>query len=148
MRVGRPSRPLRRGFQRLVEPLEDRPLMSVVAFYYDPRYTQMTSPEGYPGSIIRIDAALRSLGHTLRRFDLYDGASLTTALAGADLVVLPSFRVPITRDQRVAALGAIGQFVAGGGGLITFSYEADTTYNGPPLTDQTLSFVTASLDYG
>ena len=106
MRVGRPSRrPRRRSPHRLVEPLEERRLMSVVAYYYDPRYMALTSPEGFPGSVVRIEDALRSLGHTVRRFDLYDPGSLAAGLAGADLLVLPPFRAPFTRDQRVAAIG-------------------------------------------
>src|SRR5438045_843159 len=80
MRTGRPSP--RVTTRQMFEPLEDRRLFSVVAYYFDPRYMEVTTANGTPGSATRIEQALVSLGHTVRHFDLFDTAALTNALAG------------------------------------------------------------------
>lgn len=101
-----------------------------VALFYDPNYVD-TFDETFNGQAdaeaLNIRELLRSLGHDVETFGGTSQTAFATALAGKDVLIIPSIEGPdlfgrdLFGDLSEAARNEIRNFVAGGGNFITHS---------------------------
>jgi hypothetical protein len=82
-----------------------------------------------------LQATLSDLGHNVTTFTDYSEAGLTAALADKDILVFPELEVrPLASVLSAGAVGAIQDYVDGGGGLIVFGSNHFGIRNGPLLS--------------
>jgi Ca2+-binding RTX toxin-like protein len=122
------TRPARRSVQNL-EPLERRRLCAVLAMLYVPNLVDTVTSDGTPASALNLRKDLeQTLGHTVRTFTGLDSASLTTALAGTDALVIPDLaKGALVGLLTNAAQNVIRSYLTGGGGLIAVGNTAAHT---------------------
>jgi hypothetical protein len=99
--------------------LEGRQLLAVVAMYYNPSYVATETSGDTSNAYVLKNTLTTSLGNTVRTFNDFSPASLSTALTGADLVVIPRFSQPLPVSEIPAtAVTTLRSFVTGGGGFL------------------------------
>ncbi len=103
-----------------LEPLENRRLFAVLAMLSTPTLVDSVTSDGTPPSALNLRQELeQTLGHVVKPFSGIDAASLTTALAGTDALVIPDLaKGALVGSLTNAAQNVIRSYITGGGGLI------------------------------
>ena len=100
------------------EPLEQRTLLAVVAFFDNATIVD-TANNGTFSEADNVQASLIGLEHTVNTFTDYTVTGLQTALAEADILHIPEQEVgSLVTVLSTGAIAEIQGFVASGGGLI------------------------------
>ena len=90
---------------------------ATVALFYDANYVEINESYGAEGYVI--SNALAGLGHTVNAFAGIGDADFSSALVGADVLVIPDLEVgDLSVAMGPAAQAVIAGYVATGGGLI------------------------------
>lgn len=102
----------------MIEPCETRRLLSAVALFYNSAYVDTVTTDGTPASALNLKQELEGLGHIVKTFTATDTTAVTSALAGADVLVIPDLSKgnPVFTN---AAKDVIRSFVTNGGGYLT-----------------------------
>jgi subtilisin-like proprotein convertase family protein/formylglycine-generating enzyme required for sulfatase activity len=97
-----------------------------VAVFDDPAYVDTAGGPANENESDNVQATLASLGYSVTTFSGTSGAAWTTALAGADVVLIPELEnSALASALDAAAIAALEDFVEGGGGLVV--HGADTS---------------------
>jgi Ca2+-binding RTX toxin-like protein len=111
-----------RDASRVFEPLEGRALMSTVAMFYDPAYVNTTASPANSATAANLKAQLIAQGHVVKTFAGISSSAWSTALTGADAVVVPA-NDNMVNDLNTALSNAtkdvIRGFVNKGGGYLS-----------------------------
>ncbi|MBN2389983.1 MAG: beta-propeller fold lactonase family protein [Anaerolineae bacterium] len=93
---------------------------AVVAVFDDPSYVDTENTTSSESD--NVQAGLAAMGHTVLPFTGIDETAWSTALAGADILVIPELENDsgLGIDLSLAARAVISDFVNSGGGLIEF----------------------------
>jgi YVTN family beta-propeller protein len=106
---------------------------AVVAVFDDPSYVDTENTTSSESD--NVQAGLAAMGHTVVPFTGIDETAWSTALAGADVLVIPELEnnSGLGNDLSLAARNVISNFVNSGGGLIEF-------YHGPSFLNPVFGF--------
>jgi len=108
---------LDRAAASVMEPLEDRRLMSTtIAFFDDPAYVNTAAGSDSNDLLAQIRSVT---SNTVNTFTGTDAASFTSALSGANVLVIPALdQADLGASLNSSAINVIQNFVSSGGGLI------------------------------